>query len=71
MTIYVIGNVELSESEEVMVHVPCSTRYDHLPAACADVPVTNAITTEFGWMYSSVIRQVLLFAPHVPVLRTL
>ena len=62
-----MGNVELSESEEVMVQVPCAISYDQLPAACALVPVTYAITTELGCMYSSVMRQVLLLAPQVPV----
>lgn len=62
-----MGNVELSESLEVMVQVPCATTYDQLPAACAAVPVTYAITVEFAWMYSSVMRHVLLFAPQVPV----
>lgn len=71
MTIYVIGKVELSASDEVIVQVPCATVYDQRPAACADVPVTYAMTTEFGWMYASVMRQVLEFAPQVPVFTSL
>ena len=59
--------MELSESDDVIVQLPVVTLYDQFPAACAEVPVTYAMTVEFARMYASVIKQVLLFAPHVPV----
>lgn len=61
---------EDSESEEVMTNCPCVTVYAQFPAA-AVAPVTYARTTEFGWMYSSVMVHEFPPAPHVVVLMSL
>ena len=65
-----MANVELSESDEVIVHVPWAIVKDHRPEGGV-VPVTTTLTSEFGWIYWSVMTQVFPPDPHVPVLMTL